>query len=454
MNFTGGSQHSASLSSSSNSTSSSRSGNSMLSFPSTGEIRRKIGKLINKNNCNNKNIGKNSAGESTDTDSINSDSDSNHRDDRKSSGLLSELKLKQHNRLLGKHDKNLKHYYLNDDNALEKVVNDELVAFSSTSEKMSCVSVSENSNRVLNDSLKKESTKILNLECSSSSSSNTNNNKYSSSLINRKRNLIDLANAELGEKLEDIDSVDGLSKSFDLKEIDENHLVKRIKNSDTQRIEIPNRLNLKKNNSIDSNTSSVVHKDSGISSCSSQDLSPVIDIDFIRYSSSQETFWPESEYLTGGSNQINRGKNYDSECEIIGDSQRTDNTILATALKQSISSCTDVFTSSQTSTIEPLKFIDSSDNVPIEKTFKEPEHQQLLQNTFSQESGISSVSVTDSNLGVCMFCMSEPKNGVFVHNKFLHLCCCYKCAVKVWKQRKSCPVCNCKVKNVMKIFAH
>lgn len=62
--------------------------------------------------------------------------------------------------------------------------------------------------------------------------------------------------------------------------------------------------------------------------------------------------------------------------------------------------------------------------------------------------------INDSNLGICRFCMVNPKNGVFVHNNCLHLCCCYKCAVKVWKKRKSCPICNCKIKNVTKLFVH
>lgn len=60
----------------------------------------------------------------------------------------------------------------------------------------------------------------------------------------------------------------------------------------------------------------------------------------------------------------------------------------------------------------------------------------------------------ESNLGLCRFCMSNPKNGVFVHNNCLHLCCCYKCAIKVWKKRKSCPICNGKIKNVTKLFVH
>lgn len=58
------------------------------------------------------------------------------------------------------------------------------------------------------------------------------------------------------------------------------------------------------------------------------------------------------------------------------------------------------------------------------------------------------------NLGRCIMCLEEPKNGVFVHSRFLHLCCCYKCAVKVWNKHKRCPICNSKVKNVLKLFVH
>lgn len=73
----------------------------------------------------------------------------------------------------------------------------------------------------------------------------------------------------------------------------------------------------------------------------------------------------------------------------------------------------------------------------------------------SQSSDLSTfLNSSENSLGSCMFCLSEPKNSVFVHSNFVHLCCCYKCAMKVWKQRKSCPICNCKVKNVMKLFVH
>lgn len=72
-----------------------------------------------------------------------------------------------------------------------------------------------------------------------------------------------------------------------------------------------------------------------------------------------------------------------------------------------------------------------------------------------QSSDCSAIfSKSEHNLGLCMFCLTEPKNSVFVHSNFVHLCCCYKCAMKIWRQRKSCPICNCKVKNVMKLFVH
>ncbi|CAH0587171.1 unnamed protein product [Chrysodeixis includens] len=51
---------------------------------------------------------------------------------------------------------------------------------------------------------------------------------------------------------------------------------------------------------------------------------------------------------------------------------------------------------------------------------------------------------------LCVICISEPKSGVFVHGRIAHICCCYKCAVKVWAKAKRCPVCNCKVSNVLK----
>ncbi|XP_013139396.1 PREDICTED: E3 ubiquitin-protein ligase Mdm2-like [Papilio polytes] len=56
----------------------------------------------------------------------------------------------------------------------------------------------------------------------------------------------------------------------------------------------------------------------------------------------------------------------------------------------------------------------------------------------------------DSNDNMCIICVSKPKSGVFVHGRIAHICCCYNCAVKVWAKAKRCPICNCKVSNVLK----
>lgn len=61
---------------------------------------------------------------------------------------------------------------------------------------------------------------------------------------------------------------------------------------------------------------------------------------------------------------------------------------------------------------------------------------------------------TDSSNGMCTICLSEPKNGAFIHNRLVHVCCCYRCTVKVWNKRKRCPICNSQVKTVLKLFVH
>lgn len=53
---------------------------------------------------------------------------------------------------------------------------------------------------------------------------------------------------------------------------------------------------------------------------------------------------------------------------------------------------------------------------------------------------------------LCITCTAAPKNGAFVHGAVTHICCCYRCAVKVWSKTKRCPICNRKVTNVLKAF--
>ncbi|XP_077295014.1 uncharacterized protein LOC143917393 [Arctopsyche grandis] len=69
--------------------------------------------------------------------------------------------------------------------------------------------------------------------------------------------------------------------------------------------------------------------------------------------------------------------------------------------------------------------------------------------------GVGSLKRQNSNSSdsdKCITCLAEPKSGVFVHGRIAHICCCYKCSVKVWMKTKRCPICNCKVSNVLKAF--
>ncbi|CAK1541932.1 unnamed protein product [Leptosia nina] len=96
---------------------------------------------------------------------------------------------------------------------------------------------------------------------------------------------------------------------------------------------------------------------------------------------------------------------------------------------------------------------DKSDEVkPIVKTVSDPAltvdsidvalSKKALVNTLKEK--------LEAKDDLCIVCYSEPKSGVFVHGRIAHICCCYKCAVKVWAKAKRCPICNCKVSNVLK----
>ncbi|XP_059045638.1 E3 ubiquitin-protein ligase Mdm2-like [Achroia grisella] len=66
------------------------------------------------------------------------------------------------------------------------------------------------------------------------------------------------------------------------------------------------------------------------------------------------------------------------------------------------------------------------------------------------EPSMSERSKDDDSKDLCIICYVRPKSGVFAHGRVAHICCCYKCAVKVWSTSKRCPVCNCKVSNVLR----
>lgn len=111
-------------------------------------------------------------------------------------------------------------------------------------------------------------------------------------------------------------------------------------------------------------------------------------------------------------------------------------------LVQSVSECSDAYTN--------VKQCSSISEFPEMLTIKEKLRSQQPGFNDKKQNPICDYP----NYGSCMTCLVEPKNGVFVHSRFLHLCCCYKCAVKIWNKNKKCPICNCAVKNVMKLFVH
>ncbi|CAG9856479.1 unnamed protein product [Phyllotreta striolata] len=64
-------------------------------------------------------------------------------------------------------------------------------------------------------------------------------------------------------------------------------------------------------------------------------------------------------------------------------------------------------------------------------------------------SDVSAVSPTSE---LCIICNSAPKDSIFLHTRFGHQCCCYKCAKRTLHMMKRCPICNMPVNKVIKIF--
>lgn len=53
--------------------------------------------------------------------------------------------------------------------------------------------------------------------------------------------------------------------------------------------------------------------------------------------------------------------------------------------------------------------------------------------------------------GLCNMCFEYPKNGAFIHNRWVHIFACYQCSLKQWFSRKCCPLCNGKIRQVTKV---
>lgn len=96
------------------------------------------------------------------------------------------------------------------------------------------------------------------------------------------------------------------------------------------------------------------------------------------------------------------------------------------------------------STVQTLVKTISDPSITIDNSVKLTK--KVLANTLKEM--VTKDSQVDNNM--CFICVTEPKSGVFVHGRIAHICCCYKCAMKVWSTAKRCPICNRKVSNVLK----
>lgn len=58
----------------------------------------------------------------------------------------------------------------------------------------------------------------------------------------------------------------------------------------------------------------------------------------------------------------------------------------------------------------------------------------------------------ESEIELCIFCNSAPKDSIFVHGKMAHHCSCYPCAKKTLSSIGRCPLCNAGVEKVLRMF--
>lgn len=53
---------------------------------------------------------------------------------------------------------------------------------------------------------------------------------------------------------------------------------------------------------------------------------------------------------------------------------------------------------------------------------------------------------------LCGTCLMEPKDGGYVHKNIVHCYSCYRCSVKTVKQIGRCPICNLRVRQVVRVI--
>ena len=53
---------------------------------------------------------------------------------------------------------------------------------------------------------------------------------------------------------------------------------------------------------------------------------------------------------------------------------------------------------------------------------------------------------------LCVVCMSNSKNSVFIHGDEAHQCCCYECGKMIFESTKKCPMCRKTIESIVKTF--
>ncbi|XP_064629478.1 E3 ubiquitin-protein ligase Mdm2-like [Lineus longissimus] len=84
----------------------------------------------------------------------------------------------------------------------------------------------------------------------------------------------------------------------------------------------------------------------------------------------------------------------------------------------------------------------------VERHLKEPNPPSTSKQGFSERGQHSRVS----QAGECPFCLKQSSNAVLIHGKTGHQVCCYKCARKLRRRGKPCPVCRKPIQKVIKNF--
>ena len=83
--------------------------------------------------------------------------------------------------------------------------------------------------------------------------------------------------------------------------------------------------------------------------------------------------------------------------------------------------------------------------VPVIPSFSEPS------SSLQQDSTTSSPERLGFP-GICTLCRSNPNNATLIHGRTGHQLCCYRCAKRLKKNGKRCPLCRQRIMLVVKNF--